>query len=86
MVTLRYALRLNDDARTNCRSIVLANLLFALGIVTVSVAQVRSAPRLDLLTLHSNVFGNTRTIRVWLPAGDVKAYMRSMTVVIRRVC
>ena len=32
-------------------------------------AQVASAPRIDLLTLHSKIFGNTRTIRVFLPPG-----------------
>ena len=46
-----------------------ASLVLVLGIVTVSAAQVRSAPRLDLLTLHSKVFNNTRTIRVWVPSG-----------------
>jgi predicted alpha/beta superfamily hydrolase len=30
-------------------------------------AQLGSAPRTELLTLHSAIFGNTRTIRVWLP-------------------
>ena len=31
--------------------------------------QLGSAPRIDLLTLHSDIFRNTRTIRVWLPSG-----------------
>ena len=34
-----------------------------------SSAQVASVRRIDLLTLHSKIFGNTRTIRVWLPPG-----------------
>ena len=46
-----------------------ASLALVLGIVTVSAAQVRSAPRIELLTLHSKVFDNTRTIRVWVPSG-----------------
>jgi predicted alpha/beta superfamily hydrolase len=69
VVTLLYALRLMTMRAQIVGRFFLANLFFALGIGTVSVAQVRSGPRLDLLTLHSNIFGNTRTIRVWLPAG-----------------
>ena len=46
-----------------------ASLVLVLGIVTVSAAQVRSTPRVELLTLHSKVFDNTRTIRVWMPSG-----------------
>jgi len=46
-----------------------ATLILVLGVGAMSVAQFQSSPRLDLLTLHSNIFSNTRTIRVWVPSG-----------------
>jgi predicted alpha/beta superfamily hydrolase len=48
---------------------LIASLILFLSIGAVSGAQIRSAPKLDLLTLHSKIFGNTRTIRVWVPSG-----------------
>jgi predicted alpha/beta superfamily hydrolase len=47
----------------------IANLVLFLSVGAVSESQIRSAPRLELLTLHSKIFGNTRTIRVWVPSG-----------------
>jgi len=49
-------------------------VVLALGWIVFAVpahlhAEVTSAPRTELLTLHSRIFGNTRTIRVWLPPG-----------------
>lgn len=69
LVTPRYALRLmRVRAQILGRHFIVSLFLF-LGVGTVSIAQTRSAPRVDLLTLHSNIFGNTRTIRVWVPSG-----------------
>jgi hypothetical protein len=48
---------------------LIASLILILGNKAPSPSEVTSAPRIDLLTLHSKVFGNTRTIRVWLPSG-----------------
>jgi len=61
--------------------VLVANLISVLGSLQVNVQgtnanlghedppQAMSAPRIDQLTLHSKIFGNTRTIRVWLPPG-----------------
>src|SRR5262245_58322780 len=43
-----------------------------LGLLSAAVcfaADPVSQPKIELLTLHSKVFSNTRTIRVWLPPG-----------------
>lgn len=61
MVTLRLALRLMRMRAQTLGRHVVASLLLVLGIRGASGAQVRSAPRLDMLTLHSSIFGNTRT-------------------------
>jgi predicted alpha/beta superfamily hydrolase len=69
VVTLRLPLRLMRMRAQTLGRHVVASLLLVLAIRGASGAQVRSAPRLDMLTLHSSIFGNTRTIRVWLPSG-----------------
>ncbi len=48
---------------------LLASLIFIRGNNAPFSSEVTSAPRIDLLTLRSKIFGNTRTIRVWLPSG-----------------
>lgn len=69
LVTLRYTPRLMRMLAQILGRHLIAGLILFLGVGAVSRAQVRSAPRLDLLTLHSKIFGNARTIRVWVPSG-----------------
>jgi predicted alpha/beta superfamily hydrolase len=47
--------------------VVFASVVAILGSRMLSAAQ--APPRTDLLTLHSKIFGNTRSVRVWLPPG-----------------
>lgn len=55
--------------KTSAWHVVCAICFSLLAFASLHITAQQAPPRLELLTLRSTIFSNTRTIRVWLPPG-----------------